>query len=93
MDNINGQDILDVCELEKKYEEMFGNENNERIYPRWWYSTDYSIRKKIINEALSKKSTINDLAEVQEMEHRTNIGMLFDEYKEFSKKTKKNNSK
>ena len=93
MDNITGKDILEIYELEKKYEEMVNDKTNMDIYPHWWYTTDYSIRKKIINQALSKKSKIRDLKEVQDMEHRANINMLFDEYKDFSNRSKKNNLK
>lgn len=93
MDNITGKDILEIYELEKKYEEMVNDKTNMDIYPHWWYTTDYSIRKKIINQALSKKSKIQDLKEVQDMEHRANINMLFDEYKDFSNRSKKNNLK
>lgn len=93
MDNITGKDILEIYELEKKYEEMVNDKTNMDIYPHWWYTTDYSIRKKIINQALSKKSRIRDLKEVQDMEHRANINMLFDEYKDFSNRSKKNNLK
>ena len=80
----------------KKGEPLFSVETdktNMDIYPHWWYTTDYSIRKKIINQALSKKSRIRDLKEVQDMEHRANINMLFDEYKDFSNRSKKNNLK
>ena len=93
MDNITGKDILEIYELEKKYEEMVNDKTNMDIYPHWWYTTDYSIRKKIINQALSKKSKIRDLKEVQDIEHRANINMLFDEYKDFSNRSKKNNLK
>lgn len=93
MDNVTGKDILEICKLEKDYEKMINVEDSAGVYPSWWYSVDYSLRKKIINEALSRKSAINELEVVQEIEYKKNINMLFEEYKDFSSKTKKSSSK
>lgn len=89
MNKVTGKDILEIYELEKKYEEMVGSKDSMAIYPDWWYSTDYSTRKQVVNQALSENSMIKDLKEVKEMEYRESVNKLFDRFEEIEKKSGK----
>lgn len=80
MDKIDARDVIKIYELENKYEEMLGVESSSDLYPRWWYDIDYAARIRIINEAISQKSMIRNLEEVQDMEYRLNVNKLFDRY-------------
>lgn len=90
MNKITGKDILDVASLEKKYEEKYSDKfNNNNLYPNYWYDLEYSTRKRILNNAMEKNTTIQNLEEVQQAEMNSNINILFEEYNENVQKGRK----
>lgn len=80
MDNISGKDILEMSELEKKYENMFKENNNLKIYPNWWDSIDYQDKKEIVSKAIEEKRMIKDLKDVQKMQYDMNVNKLFNRF-------------
>lgn len=88
MNGITGKDILEVDSLEKTYEKKYGDKFGNNLYPLYWYDLEYSTRKRILNDALEKNTTIKNLEEVQRAEMSPNISILFDEYNKNTKKWK-----
>lgn len=89
MNKVTGKDILEVASLEKKYEEQYGgNKSNGNLYPNYWYDLEYSTRKRILNNAIEKNTTIQNLEEVQQAEMNSNVSALFETYNKNIRKGK-----
>lgn len=88
MNKITGKDILEVASLERKYEERYGNISNDNLYPNYWYDLEYPTRKRILNNAIEKNTTIQNLEEVQQAEMNSNVSGLFETYNKNIRKGK-----
>lgn len=79
---MDGNTILEVINLQNQYSKRYGDLDCQYIFPNWWCSVDFKVKKEILLEALKEEKSIEELEIVQAMRHNSNVSNLYEEYKQ-----------